>query len=360
MTAEMKVDSRDQDEASVLAWLLEPGNPSVRYLALRHLLGRSESAPEVQETRAAIPTSPWVTRIFARQAPGGYWGDVTTPYLPKYRGTYWTLMVLGHLGMSRSDERVQRTVDYLSSFQQVDGGFAECNAAGARRYYDYVVHRQQARGKSAPDEQEFLADHVHQMTYSCLTGNVASALLRLGYGDDPRPWRSIDWLVQVQHNDGGWKCPYWKAHVRDRHSCFYGTITSLEALSETPASARSREVLQAISRGAEFLLMHRLYRSDHHHDKIINPTWLSLAFPWFYGYSILRGLWVLARLGYRDERMEDALAVLKQKRTAQGWWILESTPQGRMQADLEKKGEPSKWLTLHALWTLSLLDSHQE
>jgi len=79
---------------------------------------------------------------------------------------------------------------------------------------------------------------------------------------------------------------------------------------------------------------------------------LKLAFPWFYGYNILRGLWVLTRLGYRDERMEDALAVLREKKTPEGKWVLESTPYGRMQANLEKKGQPSKWITLKALWVL--------
>jgi hypothetical protein len=142
--------------------------------------------------------------------------------------------------------------------------------------------------------------------------------------------------------------------VRDKHSCFYGTICALEAFAETDEDRRTPGMQQAISRGAEFLLMHRLYRADHHNWEVINPNWLTLAFPWFYSYSILRGLWVLSRLDYRDERTADALAVLEQKRTPDGRWILESTPQGRMQANLEKKGQPSKWLTLHALWTVAL------
>jgi hypothetical protein len=107
-----------------------------------------------------------------------------------------------------------------------------------------------------------------------------------------------------------------------------------------------------VARGAEFLLMHHLYQADHHDFQIINPNWLKLAFPWFYGYNILRGLSVLTRLGYRDERMEDALAVLREKQPSEGKWVLESTPYGRMQANLEKKGQPSKWVTLKALWVL--------
>lgn len=71
-----------------LSWLLEPDNPSVRYLALRHLLGHSKNDAEVQAALSAIPSSPLVARIFARQAPGGYWGDPASPYLPKYKSTY--------------------------------------------------------------------------------------------------------------------------------------------------------------------------------------------------------------------------------------------------------------------------------
>ena len=190
------------------------------------------------------------------------------------------------------------------------------------------------------------------MTLSCLTGNVVAALWRLGYEDDPRVWKALDWLVSIQNADGGWLCPYWKGHIKDTHSCFYGTICALEALAEIPGEVHSPDVKRAAELGAEFLLMHHLYRADHHDFRVIKQSWLKLSFPWFYSYTILRGLWVLTRLGYRDERMDDALAVLRERRTPEGKWVLESTPYGRMQANLEKKGSPSKWVTLYALWAL--------
>jgi len=65
---------------------------------------------------------------------------------------------------------------------------------------------------------------------------------------------------------------------------------------------------------------------------------------------------VLARLGFRDARMNDALEVLQEKRAIDGGWILESTPSGRMQASFGKRGEPNKWITLHALWVLKEID----
>jgi hypothetical protein len=369
-------DWKAQVKGDPTGWLLEEDNPSVRYLALRHLLERPEADPEVQAARAAIPRSRVVERIFARQDAGGFWGDPTSPYQPKYKASYWTLMVLGHLGLSREDERVQQAVEHIFRFQQPDGacpepcpeplgfardklrrrgsrgGFAEFGEEGARREYRYKVQKARERGKEPPEESAFVADLVHQMTLSCLTGNVVAALLRLGYDDDPRLWQAVDWLVSIQNADGGWLCPYWKAHIRDTHSCFYGTICPLEALAEIPEDKRPPAVKEAAACGAEFLLMHHLYRADHHDFQVINPNWLKLAFPWFYGYNILRGLWVLTRLGYRDERMEDALAVLREKQTPEGKWMLESTPYGRMQANLEKKGQPSKWITLKALWVL--------
>jgi len=342
-------------KADTITWLLEPDNPSVRYLTVRHLLGRPEGDSEVEGARAAVPYSRVAERVFARQASDGHWGDAATPYKPKYKATYWTLMVLGHLGLRRDDERVRRAVEYVFRFQQPNGGFAETGAEGARREYDYVAQRRKARGKEPADESVFIPDLIHQMTLSCLTGNVVAALLRLGYGDDPRLWQAVEWLVSVQNADGGWLCPYWKAHIRDKHSCFYGTICPLEAFSEIPEDRRPPAVQEAAARGAEFLLMHRLYRADHHDFRVINPNWLKLAFPWFYSYNILRGLWVLTRLGIRDERMDDALSLLQEKQTPEGNWLLESTPCGRMQANLEKKGQPSKWVTLKALWVLQTL-----
>lgn len=337
-----------------IAWLLQPDNPSVRYLTLRHLIGKPEDDPEVRQTRADIHGSPIVKRIFARQSPEGCWGDPASPYLPKYKATYWTLMILGFLGLSRDDERVRRAAEYVFTFQRPEGGFGERGPEGARREYDYIVERARKRGKEPPAEPEFIADCLHQSVLSCLTGNVVAALLRLGYGDDPRVWRAIDWLASVQNADGGWLCPYWKAHIRDRHGCFYGTICPLEAFAEIPENRRTPAVQGAAARGAEFLLMHRLYKADHHDFRVISEGFLTLSFPWFYGGSnILRSLWILTKLGICDERMDDALAVLRSKRAPEGTWLLENSPSGRMQADLEKKGQPSKWVTLMALQALS-------
>jgi hypothetical protein len=103
--------------------------------------------------------------------------------------------------------------------------------------------------------------------------------------------------------------------------------------------------------------MHRLFQADHHDYETINKAWLQLSFPWF-GYDVLRGLEVLTKLGYvKDERLNDAFELLMRKRQRNGAWTLENTPTGRMQANVEVKGQSSKWITLIALRVLKRLSA---
>jgi hypothetical protein len=102
--------------------------------------------------------------------------------------------------------------------------------------------------------------------------------------------------------------------------------------------------------------MHRLYKADHYGYRIINKVWMRLSFPWFYGYNVLRGLDVLTKLGYvKDERLNDPLRLLLEKRQNDGSWILENPPVGRMHTNIEIKRKPSKWITLIGLRVLKRL-----
>jgi len=123
-----------------------------------------------------------------------------------------------------------------------------------------------------------------------------------------------------------------------------------------PEEKRTPEMRRTIEEGAEFLLMHRLFKADHHGYRVINRQWLKFSFPWFWGYNVLRGLSVLTKLGYsEDERLKDAVELLLQKRRPDGTWLLENAPSGRMQANIETVGKPSKWITLNALRVLKRL-----
>jgi len=341
---------------SPVRWLLESKNPSVRLLTLRDLLDRDEDDSEIKEARVALSTSDIVTRIFLKQKLEGHWENSATPYHPKYKATYWQLMTLGQLGIDRSDARVQSACNYAFGLQLPNGGFSSYTVERAKDEFEPAKKKILAKGKQLPELDAWAKALVNEHEYSCLTGNVASALIRLGYGDDPRVKRALNWLLSVQNKDGGWLCPYWKAHIRDKHGCFYGTICPLEALSEMPEARRTPQMKSAIQRAAEFLLMHRLYKADHHRFRVIRSDWLRFSFPWFYGYDILRGLDIVTKLGcVDDERLADAVKVLVQRRRADGSWVLGSSPVGRMHVNLELVGKPSKWVTLIALKVLKRL-----
>jgi hypothetical protein len=325
-------------DGNVISWLLEKENPSSRYLTMRHLLGYRERDSSLQEAHRTIADMRQVRRIFEKQNRDGCWGKRDSPYYPKYKSTYWTLMLLARLGCERN-ERIERACEYIFGFQKEHGGFVES-----------WIDNSLWEGISIP----------------CLTGNVCIFLHHFGYGKDRRTKKAVDHLCETQmtkipsnHNpsdvylkesyDGGWVCHEWKSHKHDRHGCFQGTITPLEALA---LSGRRKEC----RRGAEFLLRHRLFLADHHDFSVIKPHFLMLGFPTFF-YSILRGLRVLTDMGVRDKRMSDALDVLVSKRRENGRWVAESVPS--LLATFDRKGCESKWVTLEAMNVLRKLGNEK-
>jgi len=339
---------------SPIDWLLEEANPSVRYFTLRDILGKSESDPQMAASKRAISESQVVKRILQKQNPEGYWEKPFDPYNPKYKASYWQIMTLGQLGMDETDKRVEKACEYILQFQLKEGGFTSQTRETALKEYEWRLKK----GRKLPSRDEWTTTITFEQQLSCLTGNMIAALIRLGYENDSRVKKALKWLVNIQNVDGGWLCPYWKAHIKDKHGCFHGTICSLEAFSEVKKENLTGEMKETIENGAEFLLMHRLFKADHHGYKVINQSWLKSGFPWFSWYNILRGLDVLTKLGYvKDERLNDAVEILSQKRQNDGTWNLESSPIRRMQTNIEAKGKPSKWITLIALRILKRLSS---
>ena len=76
---------------SLLDWLLEETNPSVRYFTLRDLLGKGEEDPQVMAAKQTVSASKVVQRILSKQNLEGYWEEPANPYHPKYKASYWQL-----------------------------------------------------------------------------------------------------------------------------------------------------------------------------------------------------------------------------------------------------------------------------
>jgi hypothetical protein len=322
--------------ADPTAWLLEPENPSVRFFALRDLLGRPTHDPELLAARAEIMLRGPVSAILTRQEPAGFWGKAEDFYVrSKYRGTVWTFQVLAELWADGADPRIQRACEFvLSASQEL-----------ASRGFSYQTSPSGSGGD--PDG-----------TLPCLTGNMLFALIRFGYLCDPRVQAGIEWILRYQRFDDG-DCPAPRGWPYDRrrscwgkHTCHIGVVKALKALAEIPPDQRTDEVSGLIQMLAEYLLKHRLHMSSHHPDLVSMPEWLEFGFPRFWSSDDLEILLLLTRLGYRDPRMQLAVDCLLSKQDELGRWTMETSYNDRMLVPIERKSHPSKWITLWALCIL--------
>jgi hypothetical protein len=321
-----------------LAWLLEAGNPSVRFFALRDLLGRPSSAADVGTARSVIMSRGPVPRILDKQKPGGFWGKPEDFYArAKYHGTVWTLILLATLGADGSDPRVRAACEFILRYSQDrrGGGFS------------YVGTAQNGGVPSG--------------VIPCLTGNMVWCLVRFGFLDDPRVRHAIDWIVEsLRFDDGETRPPREAPYLRydmcwGTHTCLDAVVKSLKALAEIPAGRRSRSIRRVMAEAQEFMLRHHLIRRSHDLGRVAKAKWLKLGFPWMWDTDVLEMLDLLTGLGCRDSRLRDGLDLLLSKADDRFRWKLEQTLPGRMQVALEPKGRPGKGVTLKALTVLKRL-----
>jgi len=312
-------------------WLLEDVNPSVRYYTLRDILGKQETDPEVKQTKERIMTFGTVPAILAAQDKAGFWVDAKKFYTAKYQGTVWQLIILAEIGADGRDERVRKACEFILDHSQdpESGGFSEYPAAktGGGR---------------------------HSGVYPCLTGNMVFSLIRLGYLDDPRLQRGIEWITRYQRFDDGDGNPKgWPYDALEmcwgKHTCHMGVVKALKALAEIPADRRTGDVKKTIEAGAEYMLVHHVHKQSHNLGRVSRPGWKKFGFPLMYQTDALEILGILTSLGYRDERMQEAVDLLISKQDEWGRWNLENSFNGRMQVDIEEIGKSSKWVTFNAL-----------
>jgi hypothetical protein len=125
---------------------------------------------------------------------------------------------------------------------------------------------------------------------------------------------------------------------------------SLKALSEIPEERRSDGVRRTIELASEYMLKHHIYKRSHDPSQIANLRWIDVGFP--LNFDFLAVLLILSKLGYKDDRMKDAIDLLLTKQNENGRWLLEQSYNGRFHTNIEQKGKESKWITLNALRSL--------
>ncbi len=307
-------------EERTVQWLLSQDHPGIRYWTLHDLLGGSENDPEASSDRGQIASYGPVAELLREQHPEGYWGEPEDCYWPKWRATVWPLILLAEMGLPGNDPRIRNACEYfLKMAMSQDGSWPP------------------------PDYPEGDLTGYRLLWEPCVTGNMARTLVQFSLGEDSRVREMFEWLIRTQIPDGGWNCDagHWGTAVH--HSSFMSTIEPLWAFSALDPGHWPKGGKEAVARGCEFLLVHRLYKSDHSF-RIINEEWTRLHFPMFYLYDILHGLRVLTALGYgRDERTSDARELLLSKRLRDGTWPLEATFLQSIRSNLVRDKPSGSW-----------------
>lgn len=319
-----------------LDWLLEPENPSARYLTLTVLLDRFPDDPEVIAAQNAIPGWGPAKAMLDAQWPAGYWMRPGTGYSPKYKATVWQVTFLAALGAPFTDA-VNRACTYVLDHSRLPDG----------RFSAYKT----AKGAIV-----------------CLNGNLLRALQQWGC-QDPRLAESLEALAGMVARDG-FRCRFNAAGVDkgppaarmcDGLPCTWGAIKALGAFAEMPQQQRSPAVRAAVEAGVEFLLdssapaasTTNLATGDYLTATEPSPLWHKFGFPLGYTSDLLEALQVLVRLGRGcDSRLTAAVEIVRNKEDESGRWALEYKPDNTW-GRFGQVGQPNKWVTVRALEVLT-------
>jgi hypothetical protein len=292
-------------------WLLAARTPSLRYLTLRHLLGRPEADADVQAAWQEMKVAGPIPAILAAQTVAGHWAGERSYYTPKYTSTHWSMLLLTELAADGADPRLQKGATFMLAATQ--------------------------------DElEQAIREGTHGL--SCFWGNLLRYAVHCGQADDPRVQAIVCYLVH-DAQEAGWRCSH-----NDELPCAWGAARAMWGLAALPARHRSAPTAVAIQSGLAFLLeTHSLVEANYPTSGHIQPLWFRLNFPLFYQVDILFVLRVLAELGVLDHPgARPSLEWLAARRRPNGHWRGASPFRQRTWTVLADPEETNRWVSLQA------------
>lgn len=340
----------DDVPPETLDWLLEPDIPAVAALTRSGLLGESTESSEVAALMRRRNEYAPVAKILAEMREDGSW-DVPSRDYQKYGGSLWQVHFLGELWADGADDRVQRAAAYAFSRQMPDGSWS-CN-------------------------------NKPVASIQCLTANVGRALARLGWARDERIKHALESIIEAQRRLGPLVCTGGGSDYTVNGYCHMLAPKLLLFLAEVPrdswpdgaeevrdaavAALRDKHVMRCLPKGSREYLdlayssrkgdvaaVRTKWLAEHPSLEFAEkPGWLRFGFPLSYNSDPLEALASLAGVGEpMREEYADAVEVVRAAADALMRWELRNSFNGRMRGSVERKGAPSKWLTLRALRVL--------
>ncbi|MBT8185266.1 MAG: hypothetical protein KJN76_10525 [Eudoraea sp.] len=299
------------NEQQLITWLLK-GDVALQYQVHRDLLGRDRS-----DLQHRIATEGWGKQFLSKRASNGHWGKGF--YSPKWILTHYTLLDLRNLCLSPESKVVKDAIKLtLNTGKAEDGGIR-------------------------------LGPSTAQHSDVCVNGmflNYASYFKTA----EQRLHSVVDSILKELMPDGGFNCRTTRSGAT--HSSLHTTLSVLEGITEflkTGHQYRKKELHNAKKSAEEFILTHQLYRSDRT-GEIIRKEFLKIPYPCRWKYDILRALDYFQFTGRKwDKRMEEAIEVIRKKRSKDGTWKMQAAHPGQQHFIMEKAGQPSRWNTLRVM-----------
>ncbi|KAJ2974849.1 hypothetical protein NQ176_g5836 [Zarea fungicola] len=318
-------------ETAVTDWLLA-SDPSIRWQVMRDLTDEPET--NWQNERKKIETEGWGKKLFSVQDSDGQWAgggfapkDATMAEFKENRqpftATAFVLTELRDMGLDPASMAMKKTIELTRTSCVWDHA--------GEKFWDGEVE-ECINGRLVADGSYFGVDMSHV----------------------------VERLLGTQLEDGGWNCERENGSVR---SSFDSTLYVLQGLLEFEkfkgGCAKSRE---ARKKGEEYLLKRSLFRRLST-GEIVKARYLEFKFPPRADFDILeamdyfRAAAEFDRVG-ADSRLKEAAELIRSKMNEQGKWLLEREDRGRQWLNVNDGiGQPSKWITLHALRVLKWWDN---
>lgn len=301
---------------NLIPWLLE-GDVSIQYQVHRDLL-----CEERKELQDRIATEGWGLMFLNARQEEGHWGQRF--YQPKWISTHYSALDLKNLAISPENAAIRQSIQQvLDTLKGPDGGVSPF---GREKKCDVCVNGM----------------FLNYASYFRMKESELESI--------------VDFILSQRMEDGGFNCN--SNTLGAVHSSLHTTISVLEGLLEftnNGCSYRLDEIREAAQSSREFLLQHRLFRSDRT-GEVIDKKMLMLSYPSRWKYDILRALDYFQTAGVEyDARMQDAIDILIKKKRRDGTWPVQAKHPGQTHFDMEKTGGPSRWNTLRAMRVLKHL-----
>jgi hypothetical protein len=315
----------------LLRWLLDT-DPALRWQVERDLVGVPEDT--WQATRARVASEGFGARLLALQDPDGQWAGGA--YFPggfdfassdaddggqPWTATTWTLNTLREWGLDAS--ALTGTADLL--------------AANSRWEYDDLPYW--------GGEVDCCINAFTLANGAWLGADVAGI---------------ADWFVEHRMSDGGWNCEWVNGSTK---SSFHSTLNSLKGILWYERAVGGTDALRdARHAGEEYLLSRHLYRRASTGEPVAD--WAThFAYPFRWVYSVLNAADYFRSASLLDgsppdARMAEAIGIIRDARRPDGTWVQERRHPGRAWFEIDvAAGEPSPWLTFHAIRVLDWWDA---